>query len=415
MRKAAWVLPSHIENSGGFRTVFQNINCLLLHGYRCDVYIEKRGCTDAASNLKRMAEQYFGVCGCRYFTTYKFHGTYDIMFATSWKTAEAVKQYPKATKKVYFIQDFEAAFYPAGTEYLAACASYCQGLYPITIGRWLAAKMADHYHVDARYFDFCADTDIYRDLHRKREKAVCFIYQPHKPRRCSRLGLQALGIVSVLRPDVKIYLFGSDRKPRVPFAYESRGCLSVEQCNALYNQCMAGLCISATNPSRIPFEMMAAGLPVVDLHLENNLYDMPQEGVLLAHYTPQSIAAALLELLDHPKKAKQMSQGGQRFMKDRTLAYGFDQFYEAVTDVLSDGKRKNRHGMKAVACAEPVRMYRHAPVISSMRENKAMQKLCRCKNFWVAQLTGKPPWWIRLLKNSRIVRSIYGRLQGDSL
>lgn len=390
MRKAAWVLPSHIENSGGFRTIFQNIDCLLGHGYTCDVYIAKGRFTETAPKLQKMSEQYFGVYGCRYFTGYGFRGRYDIMFATSWKTAEAVKQYAKAAKKVYFIQDFEAAFYPAGTEHLAACDSYCQGLYPITTGRWLAGSMIRNYHASAQYFDFCADTDVYRNLHKKREKAVCFIYQPHKPRRCSRLGLQALSIVSSLRPDVKIYLYGSDSKPRVPFAYESMGCLTVKQCNELYNRCMAGLCISATNPSRIPFEMMAAGLPVADLHLENNLYDMPQEGVLLAHYTPQSIAAALLDILDHPGKAEKMSACGQHFMKDRTLQHGFDQFYKAVTVILSNEK---------IVCREPDRIYHKEAVV--------------CKNS--VRMTEWPeerPWWIRLLQNSRIVSSIYSRLRG---
>lgn len=406
MRKAAWVLPPQIENSGGFRTIFQNISCLLLHGYKCDVYVPKSGCTDTASKLQKEAEQYFGVQGCRYVAGYQLQGRYDILFATSWKTAAVVKQYPNAAKKVYFIQDFEAAFYPAGTEYLAACASYCQGLYPITIGRWLAAKMMDEYHIPARFFDFCTDTKIYQDLHKKREKAVCFIYQPHKPRRCSRLGLQALAIVSALRPDVKIYLYGSDQKPRVPFTYESMGCLCVEQCNALYNRCMAGLCISASNPSRIPFEMMAAGLPVVDLYLENNLYDMPQEGALLAHYTPQSIAAALLEILDHPKKAKKMSVCGQRFMKERTLSHGFDQFYEAAADILND---------HAVVCCKPDKIYQKSPVVSSLREESAMQKLCSRKNGRMTELAGERPWWLRILLNSRIVRYVYGRLRGYSL
>ena len=79
------------------------------------------------------------------------------------------------------------------------------------------------------------------------------------------LGIEALGIVKFLRPDVKIYLYGSNIKGNVWFEHENLGIIPLEKCNALYNKCEVGLCISSSNPSRIPFEMMAAGLPVVDL------------------------------------------------------------------------------------------------------------------------------------------------------
>ncbi|MDE7311286.1 MAG: glycosyl transferase family 1 [Eubacterium sp.] len=396
MPRAAWVLPYEIENSGGFRTVFQHIGCLLEHGYQCDVY--------APADLKRTVERYFGVYGCRYFTGYRFRCRYDIVFATSWKTAEIVKKYPRAIKKAYFIQDFEASFYPLGTEYLSACNSYCQGLYPITIGRWLARKMIREYHASAQYFDFCADVQVYKNLWKKREKAVCFIYQPHKPRRCSEIGLRALEIVRSMRPDVKIYLYGSDRKPHIPFACEKLGCLSVRQCNALYNRCMVGLCISATNPSRIPFEMMAAGLPVVDVYLENNRYDMPQEGVLLAHYTPQSIAAALLTVLDDQKKAESMSQYGQRYMADRTLQHGYEQFYQAVTNILSDAEW---------TCREPDRVYETAPVYGEKIERQIPPEVLRRLNSSEINHTlAGTLKQVRLLRSSRILRCIYRQLRG---
>ena len=63
--------------------------------------------------------------------------------------------------------------------------------------------------------------------------------------------------------------------------------------------------MSASNPSRIPFEMMAAGLPVVELYKENNIYDMPDEGVLLARPTPEAIASAIIHLVDSEERKKQ--------------------------------------------------------------------------------------------------------------
>lgn len=334
--RAAWVLPSLIEGSGGHRTILQNVQYLIRKGYECDVYVEDKGEVKNSEELRRQAETLFGKHDCRFILGYDIQGEYDIIFATAWFTAKVVRDCNSSAVKAYFIQDFEALFNPMGDGYILACNSYGYGLKPVTIGRWLSHKMQTEYHTPSRYFDFCADRRIYRPLpEAKKEHAICFVYQPDKPRRCSVLGIEALGIVKFLRPDVKIYLYGSNIKGNVWFEHENLGIIPLEKCNALYNKCEVGLCISSSNPSRIPFEMMAAGLPVVDLYMENNFFDMPNESVRLAHTTPESIAQALIEILDHPETAAQMSEAGKRYMADKDLEHGFEQFYAAVSDMAA--------------------------------------------------------------------------------
>ena len=334
--RAAWVLPSLIEGSGGHRTILQNVQYLIRKGYECDVYVEDKGEVKNSEELRRQAETLFGKHDCRFILGYDIQGEYDIIFATAWFTAKVVRDCNSKAVKAYFIQDFEALFNPMGDGYILACNSYGYGLKPVTIGRWLSHKMQTEYHTPSRYFDFCADRRIYRPLpEAKKKHAICFVYQPDKPRRCSVLGIEALGIVKFLRPDVKIYLYGSNIKGNVWFEHENLGIIPLEKCNALYNKCEVGLCISSSNPSRIPFEMMAAGLPVVDLYMENNFYDMPNEGVRLAHTTPESIAQALIEILDHKETAAEMSEAGKRYMADKDLEHGFEQFYAAVSDMAA--------------------------------------------------------------------------------
>lgn len=334
--RAAWVLPSLIEGSGGHRTILQNVQYLIRKGYECDVYVEDKGGVKNSEELRRQAETLFGKHDCRFILGYDIQGEYDIIFATAWFTAKVVRDCNSKAVKAYFIQDFEALFNPMGDGYILACNSYGYGLKPVTIGRWLSHKMQTEYRTPSRYFDFCADRRIYRPLpEAKKEHAICFVYQPDKPRRCSVLGIEALGIVKFLRPDVKIYLYGSNIKGNVWFEHENLGIIPLEKCNALYNKCEVGLCISSSNPSRIPFEMMAAGLPVVDLYMENNFYDMPNEGVRLAHTTPESIAQALIEILDHRETAAEMSEAGKRYMADKDLEHGFEQFYAAVSDMAA--------------------------------------------------------------------------------
>ena len=334
--RAAWVLPSLIEGSGGHRTILQNVQYLIRKGYECDVYVEDKGEVKNSEELRRQAETLFGKHDCHFILGYDIQGEYDIIFATAWFTAKVVRDCNSKAVKAYFIQDFEALFNPMGDGYILACNSYGYGLKPVTIGRWLSHKMQTEYRTPSRYFDFCADRRIYRPLpETKKEHAICFVYQPDKPRRCSVLGIEALGIVKFLRPDVKIYLYGSNIKGNVWFEHENLGIIPLEKCNALYNKCEVGLCISSSNPSRIPFEMMAAGLPVVDLYMENNFYDMPNEGVRLAHTTPESIAQALIEILDHKETAAEMSEAGKRYMADKDLEHGFEQFYAAVSDMAA--------------------------------------------------------------------------------
>ena len=100
-------------------------------------------------------------------------------------------------------------------------------------------------------------------------------------------------------PKVKIYLYGSSQsaKGSIWFEHEHLGLLKLYDCNELYNRCAVGLCLSSSNPSRIPFEMMAAGLPVVELWRENNLYDLSPKAVSLSDQTPESLAEGILRLL----------------------------------------------------------------------------------------------------------------------
>ena len=356
MKKAAWFLPSFLEGSGGHRTILQNAVYLAEYGgYECDLYVENDGSVSSNKELRNRAEKFFGKCnGCNFNLGYELKTEYDLYFATAWFTAKVVRDIPSKSPKIYFIQDFEALFNPMGDGYLMACNSYRYGLHPITIGKWLSHKMRAEYGQLSQYFDFCSDHTIYKKLDNvEKENAICFIYQPEKPRRCSYIGIEALGIVKAQRPDVKIYLYGSRKKGNVWFEHENLEILSLPKCNELYNKCKLGLCISSSNPSRIPFEMMTAGLPVVDLYMENNIYDMPHDAISLAQYTPESVAKAIIKILDNKDLQNSMSLAGQDFMKDKSIEYGFKQFLNAVK-CIENNDLNNIEIIKQIYNKEPV-------------------------------------------------------------
>jgi glycosyltransferase involved in cell wall biosynthesis len=333
-QRIAWLVPKLIEGSGGHRTILHHAAALESAGFKCSIYIESDGKDKAAAAHE--IQRLFGYRFADAVYGWNEVAPADLVFATVWYSAQVVRDLSFPCRKAYFVQDYEASFNPMGDAYLMAENSYRYGLHPITIGRWLTSQLRSAFNVPAEYFDFCADLSIYRAVPNvRREKAVCFIHQPEKPRRCARLGIEALGIVKDRMPEVKVYLYGSSRKEHVWFQHSNLGLLGLEDCNMLYNRCTAGLCISASNPSRIPFEMMAAGLPVVELWRENTLYDFPEEAALLCDQTPQSIAEGLLRLLADRELCQRMGEAGAAFMRNRPLETGTNQFLEAARRLLS--------------------------------------------------------------------------------
>ena len=337
MNTIAWVIPRLIEGSGGHRTILQHAYALEQAGYQCPIYIEGTGNqAKAVSTVERLFGYRFSNVRFGWDTIQPA----DLVMATIWYSAAIVRDLPFNCYKGYFVQDYEAMFNPMGDGYLSAENSYRYGLIPITIGSWLKHELATRFNVPSFHIDFGADNRIYRPLNKDRELSVCFIYQPDKPRRCSRIGVEALGIVKYHRPEVKIYFYGSlpSEKGNIWYEHEHLGLLKLEDCNALYNRCAVGLCLSSSNPSRIPFEMMAAGLPVVEFWRENNLYDMPPSAVSLSEQTPESLAKNILRLLADNEERERMSEAGVAFMSDRPLKGESEQFQTCVKDILEGQK-----------------------------------------------------------------------------
>ena len=338
MATVAWLIPSLLEGSGGHRTFLQHADYLQRRGHRCRIYVENLALF-SKGDLRKEIKRMFGYDFEEVYSDWATVHPADLVFATVWYSAKVVRDLPFPSVKSYFVQDFEAQFNPMGDGYLMAENSYRYGLQPIAIGRWLPSLLDRQFGVHAGYFDFCAELSIYRRLPAvAHEKSVCFIYQPDKPRRCSELGIAALGIVKHYMPEVKVYLYGAKMAGRVWFEHENLGLLSLDDCNRLYNRCSVGLCISTTNPSRIPFEMMAAGLPVVEVYRDNTLYDFPDEAMLLCEPTAESLAAGLMALLSAPERTEAMGRAGADFMSARPIEYGLDQFGAAFDGLLQGGQ-----------------------------------------------------------------------------
>lgn len=321
MKSISWLVPTLLEGSGGHRTILEHAAFLQDEGYKTKIYLEGWGGWEKSGlTPSELIKKLFGVTFADIEIGWDIKPC-DMVVATIWYSALHVAKLPFACRKIYFVQDYEAWFQAVNSGYMLAQRSYHYGLEAFTIGRGLAKKLQSE-GVGARFFDFGVNTDIYRPMEGVRDWSkpqVCFIYQPDKSRRCWDLGISALKIVKAMRPDVSIKLYGSSKyvSPKIPDCFHHRGLLSLDACSRLYNESTVGLCFSSTNPSRVPFEMMATGLPVVDIYGENNIYDLPSDAVMLSYPEPENVALSILSLLNDAQRSKEMSDKAVDFIKHR--------------------------------------------------------------------------------------------------
>lgn len=339
--RIAWVAPCVGEASGGMRTIVQAINVLAdIRGHSCSLYLNRTySGTERYENSKLLLRSEYGLSEkVRVYDGPRCREENDCLVATMWDTVDFVLR-EKAAHKVYFVQDFEPWFYSMGDQYLDARQTYRENLKTLTIGRWLAYKLNTEFNAQTSYFDFCADQSKYYSMNLERSKTVCAVYQPEKPRRCDGLLIRALRLVKEIDPEINVIVYGSSQIGSEPidFEHENLGIISVDECNTLYNSCRVGVCCSSSNPSRIPFEMMSTGLPVVDLFGENTSFDYPKGTVCLSEPTPEAIATAVLRLMSQDKKYEMLLQANLEFMKGRTIEKEITQ----IADFFDDLNKKS--------------------------------------------------------------------------
>jgi glycosyltransferase involved in cell wall biosynthesis len=196
------------------------------------------------------------------------------------------------------VQDHEPEFYGTSAERTWAEQTYSLGLHCVCASQWLAGVMRERYGASASHFDLGVRHDLYRPTGAdRRRQLVIFYARAVTARRAVPLGLLALEELTRRRPDVEAVLFGESRPLATRFT--NRGVLSPSELAGLYNYAGAGLVLSMTNPSLVPTEMLACGLPVVDVASEAMVATFGHDGpIALADFDPLALADALERALD---------------------------------------------------------------------------------------------------------------------
>jgi O-antigen biosynthesis protein len=318
-----------VEGSGGYRNVMSTVKALIDVGFNAEIYVE------AAEGKAVVLDQHLGSMGATVVSGWAAQRTPTLALATGARSAGYVAKAVRAQRKGYLVQDVESAFHPLSEDSIEAENSYSYGLHHFTIGNWLSHLIRAKYGALAYPAGFGVDTSIYKIAEDVRRKdAICILYQPHKLRRASSRALRAAEIVKRIRPQTTIYVYGSHHSPKLDCEHHNLGFINdLAQLNALYNRCRAGVCLSMSNPSRIPFEMAAAGCRPVDLFRYNNLMDHIDGVSTLAFQSPESIAAAILSALDDQDDTATVLAGRMRY---RSLEWERDAIVANVLSVLDN-------------------------------------------------------------------------------
>ena len=239
--------------------------------------------------------------------------------------------------RAYLVQDHEPEFYPTSAEREWAAWTYRQGLHHIASSGWLAQLMRERYDGAASAFSYGVDHELYRPLPdvARRDDSVLFYARAVTGRRAVPLGLLALEELARRRPALDIALYGEARPIDVPFRARQLGVLTDAQLAVAYAEATVGLVLSLTNPSLVPLDMLACGLPVVDVASDSMLAEFGLDGpAMLAAPHPLALCDAIEALLDDPLERAERAVRGLAAVRARTFTAATEQLELGLREAL---------------------------------------------------------------------------------
>jgi O-antigen biosynthesis protein len=333
----AIVIPPFRRGSGGHRTIADLVRGLEDRGHAISLWLDDgEGRHAGDSDVGAMFRDYFGPVRAGVHRDVSGFDGADVVVATGWQTVHRVLRLPGARARAYLVQDHEPEFFGTSAERTWSEQTYGLGLHCICASPWLAGVVRERYGATASAFDLGIDHDAYKPwpVHR-RDDLVLLYARAVTPRRAVPLGLLALEELHRRRPKVELMLFGDTTPVAAPFPHRHLGVLDREALAHAYNSATVGVVLSTTNPSLVPTEMLACGLPVVDLASDAMLDTFGADGpISLAAFDPLAIASAVEALLGDLELRAAHMRDGLDLAATRTWAHAAEQVEAGLRDAL---------------------------------------------------------------------------------
>ena len=273
----------------------------------------------------------------------------DISFATLWTSAFSLLKFEKTRGKFYFIQDYEPLFYPAGTHYALAEATYRFGFYGIINTPGLYHFITNKYDMTAEYFVPAVDHHIFfpmeQSLRGETKKLKLFFYgRPQHDRNAFDLAVAtARKIKAVLGRKIQIVSAGSEWNPSdygVSGVVENIGLLGYRETAELYRTSDFGLILMFTkHPSYLPMELMASGSIVITNNNEATSW-LLRDGIncICVEPSPSYITEKLVDLIGDRELQKTIRSNAIRTAASFSWEREMEKIYRFITgtEMISD-------------------------------------------------------------------------------
>ena len=333
-----WFIPEVGKGSGGHLNILRVVKGLEEMGHNCHIYVMPfLTALNSEEQHKIILDHFLKVdAKVQVLTDVNIVRSSDVTFATSWMTAYPLYKFNNTRKKLYFIQDYECMFYPQSSEFIFAENTYMMNYKGITAGKWLTKTISAKYNMPCNYFELSYPAEIYfpNPIFRRQKKKILFYARHVTPRRGFELGILALKKVKATIKDAHIVFIGWDSSGvHVPFQYENRGRLNFEDLAALYNEATVGVVLSLTNYSLLPQEMMACGLPVIDINRDNTTLSYDQGQVVLAEPDPNDLADKIIHLIQNPDAAEAQRRKALDIIRNRTISNQNEKIEQMIYDI----------------------------------------------------------------------------------
>jgi glycosyltransferase involved in cell wall biosynthesis len=231
------------------------------------------------------------------------------------------------------------------------------GYHCIAYTPWLAGVLHDHYGADVSLIDCGTDTDTYTygPPEERDPGLVCVYARRETPRRAVELAFAGLASLFERRRGQRVVLYGSSLPLQLPFPADNIGVVSPSELAELYRRASVGIVFSLTNLSLVTQEMMASGLPLVELDRENvrSVLGKPGELALLTAPRPDAVADALAAILDDPAGAAQRAARARAFVQERTWERAGGQLEAALWSLLARPRRQATDGRLSADRSDP--------------------------------------------------------------
>ena len=321
--RIAMVIPSFRRGSGGHNTLLQILTRLEQRGHTCSLWLHDftdQHFSEWNAVVRDDVRKFFAPLRGPVYKGFDAWQGADVAIATGWQTVAPTLLLDNCRARAYVVNDHEPEFYPTSTDFLLAQDSYRYGLHCIAASPWLRDLLIERYGVSADAFELGVEHRTYRpQAIARRDDTVVYYARHTTPRRAVPMGMMALQELRRRHPEVRVVLFGDPTMIKSTFDYEHLGILSPEQLSSLYSEATVGLCLSLTNFSLMPKEMLACGLPCVELAgVSAESIFGPAGPLELAPLEPVAIADAIERLLVSPELRERRSLEGVELVASHT-------------------------------------------------------------------------------------------------